>query len=110
MPKTCLIRLPLLAFVTLTLAVSAASAQHWYDFGGTYDCTGRSIGTNAVKLSCRQELTRGSRIYTITPSFTIRGPVANKYLGEHEGCDYVPASETKSNQHFVACPGIERWF
>lgn len=89
---------------------SAAVAQQWYVFGGAYECTGRTVGSNAVKLNCFQEVTRGNRIYTLTPSFTIRGPVAREYLGKHEGCTHVPASETKSNQDFVDCPGIPKWW
>jgi len=94
----------------LTFTASAASAQAWYMFGGTYDCTGRSIGSNAVKLSCIQEVQRGNRIYTLTPSFTIRGPIASRYLGKHEGCRYVGPTETQSKQHFVDCPGIPKWW
>jgi len=102
--------LPAVMAAGLALATSAASAQQWYVFGGTFECVGRSAGQNAVKLSCKQEVTRGNRIYTITPSFTIRGSVARRYLGKHEGCHHVPASETRSNQDFVDCPGIPKWY
>ncbi len=100
----------LLAGAGLMLATSAAYAQAWYMFGGSYDCTGRTIGKSAVKLNCLQEVTRGNRIYTLTPSFTIRGPVAGKYVGKHKNCRLVDASETKSKQYFVDCPGISKWW
>jgi hypothetical protein len=96
--------------VGLTLCASGVNAQTWDTFGGTYDCVGRSIGNGVVKLNCSQEQTRGTRIYTLTPSFTIRGPIAQRYLGNHKDCRQVAASESTSNQPFVDCPGISKWW
>jgi hypothetical protein len=102
-----LLLLPIVAPLTFA---TPASAQAWYMFGGTYDCIGQSIGRDVVKLNCRQEQRRANRIYTLTPSFTIRGPVARQYLGKHTDCRQVDASESKSKQPFVDCPGIPKWW
>ena len=100
----------LLVFAWLMLTAPSAGAQEWYVLGGVFDCIGRSIGENVVKLNCQQELQRGSRIYTITPNFTISGPIARQYLGKHSGCRPVDPSETRAKQAFVDCPGIPKWW
>jgi hypothetical protein len=94
--------------VAAALTTSAAQAQ--WQFGGTFDCVGRDLGNQSVKVNCIQEVERGNRLYTNVANFTIRGTVAKHYIGKHTECWHIPPEETRMNEHVITCPGVPKWW
>jgi hypothetical protein len=99
-----------MAMAVMGLMVIASTSTAQWHLGGTYECVGRSIGNQTVKVNCSQEQTRGNRIFTTVANFTIQGPAAKHYLGKHVGCWHIDPKDTRINQDVLACPGVPEWW
>lgn len=89
---------------------NASAASGLLPLGGTFECTGRSLGKSSVKINCVRKVTRGNRIYTGVARFTVTGPVARLYVGKHKDCVLISAEETRFEQDIITCPGIPEWW
>lgn len=98
------------AAVVSALATPASAEPAQWQLGGTFNCIGRAIGGEEVKVTCEQELRRGNQIITTVANFTMSGPAATHYIGKHEKCWHIDPEDTQMNQDVVTCPGIPEWW